>query len=76
MTRVVIFLVAIGLLAVGVAWPADPSANIAITWQGWRIETSMAVLAIAVGALMMLAVAMWSLVRALGARPVVRRPPQ
>ncbi|HEY4408112.1 MAG TPA: heme biosynthesis HemY N-terminal domain-containing protein [Xanthobacteraceae bacterium] len=69
MIRVVIFLVAIGVLALGAAWLADRPGEVAITWQGLRIETSVAMLAIAVGLVAALAVVAWSILRA-----IVRSP--
>jgi HemY protein len=48
MIRVVLFLAAVGLLAVGVTWLADRPGDVAITWQGLQIETSVMVLAVAV----------------------------
>ena len=44
MIRVLVFLVLAGLLALGVAWLADRPGEVAITWRGWRIETSVMVL--------------------------------
>ena len=45
MIRVVIFLVLVGLLALGAAWLADRPGDVVVTWQGLRIETSVMVLA-------------------------------
>jgi len=49
MIRVVLFLVAVGVLAVGVTWLADRPGDVAITWQGLQIETSVMVLVLAAG---------------------------
>jgi HemY protein len=73
MIRVVIFLVAIGVLALGAAWLADRPGEVAITWQGLRIETSVAILAIAVGAVAALAVVAWSILRTLARAPTTLR---
>jgi HemY protein len=48
MIRVVLFLAAVGILAVGVTWLADRPGEVAITWQGLQIETSVMVLVLAV----------------------------
>ena len=45
MIRVVVFLAVIGLVAVGAVWLADRPGEVAITWQGYRLETSVAILA-------------------------------
>jgi HemY protein len=69
MIRVVIFLVAIGVLALGAAWLADRPGEVVISWQGWRIDTSVAVLAMAVALVAALAILIWSILRA-----IVRSP--
>jgi HemY protein len=65
MIRVVVFLVLVGLAAFITAWLADRPGDVVITWFGYRIETSVMVLAGGVAALMVLAVVSWSLLRAL-----------
>ena len=47
MIRVVLFLVLVTLAAFGAAWLADRPGEVAITWLGWRIETSVMMLVIA-----------------------------
>ena len=69
MIRVVIFLVAIAVVAFGAAWFADRPGDVVIAWQGMRIETSVAVLAMAAGLVAALAIVLWSLLRA-----IVRSP--
>ena len=71
MIRVLAFLVAAALIAVGFAWVADHPGELAITWMGYRIETSMMVAALGVLALMVVVVLLWSLVRF-----IVRSPEQ
>ena len=67
MIRVVIFLVLVGLLALGAAWLADRPGEVVVTWQGQRIETSVMVVAMgllaAVAALMIAWMALSALVR-------------
>ena len=65
MIRVVAFLVLAGLAAAGAVWLADRPGEIAITWMGYRIDTSMMV---ALGALVLIVVAamiLWSALRLL-----------
>src|SRR2546421_129617 len=64
MIRVVLFLVLVGIAAFGAAWLADRPGEVSITWLGWRIETSLMVLVIALLAALCLAVILWSIVRA------------
>ena len=51
MIRVVIFLLVAALLALGFAWFADRPGEVAVTWLGYRIETSLLVAAFAVALL-------------------------
>ncbi len=73
MIRVVIFLIAIVVMALGAAWLADRPGEVAISWLGWRIETSVAMLAIAVAAVAVLAVLVWSILRAILGSPAALR---
>ena len=50
-----------GLLALGVVWLADRPGQVAITWLGYRIETSVMVAVVAVVAVAIVAVLLWSL---------------
>ena len=43
MIRVLLFLALVALMAFGVVWIADRPGDIAIVWQGYRIETSVMV---------------------------------
>ena len=49
MIRVLIYLVIVALLAFGAVWFAERPGDVAITWQGQRLDTSVMVLAAAVG---------------------------
>ncbi|TMJ51491.1 MAG: heme biosynthesis protein HemY, partial [Alphaproteobacteria bacterium] len=44
MIRVVVFLGLVCLVALGMVWLADRPGEVAITWLGWRIESSVLVL--------------------------------
>lgn len=65
MIRVVVFLVLVGLVALGAGWLADRPGEVVITWFGYHIETSVMVLAAAAAALAVIAVLLWSLLRAI-----------
>jgi HemY protein len=65
MIRVVLFLIIVGALALGVAWFADRPGDVVVTWQGWRIETSLMVLGAAVLVAMAVVAILWSVVRAI-----------
>ncbi|MBS7697149.1 heme biosynthesis HemY N-terminal domain-containing protein [Chelatococcus sp. YT9] len=61
MIRVLAFLALLALVALGASWLADRPGEVAVIWQGYRIETSVAVLLAAVLALAFLLVCLWSL---------------
>ena len=63
MFRVLIYLLIIAALAAGAVWLAERPGEITMLWQGYRIETSVAIAAIGVVALAFLAMVIWSVVR-------------
>ena len=65
MTRIILFLASVAVVAAGVAWIADRPGEVSITWMGYRIETSMMVGAFAVGVLVLIALFLWSIMRAI-----------
>lgn len=69
MIRIVIFLALASLLALVAAWVADRPGVISITWLGWRIETSIMVATLALMLVVMLALLLWSLLRAIWRSP-------
>jgi HemY protein len=69
MIRVLLYLVVVGLVAFGAVWLAERPGDVAITWQGERLETSVMVLAAAVAAVAVVAVVLWSILRALVRAP-------
>jgi HemY protein len=71
MIRVILFLIAVGIVATGFVWLADRPGDVVITWLGYRAETSLMVAALAVAALVLAAIFVWSVFRA-----IVRSPAQ
>jgi HemY protein len=63
MLRIVVFLIAAAVLALGTAWFADRPGEIAITWLGYRIETSVLVGIFAVALLSLFIIVVWSVYR-------------
>src|SRR6185312_1094529 len=63
MIRVILYLALVALIAFGVVWFADRPGDVAIVWQGYRIETSVIVAAAAVALVALIAVLLWSLLR-------------
>jgi len=65
MIRVILFLVSIAIIAASFAWIADRPGEVAITWMGYRIETSVMVAVFAVSVLALAVMLLWSIVRAI-----------
>ena len=68
MYRIILFLVLIALAAAGAAWVADQSGDVVLSWDGWRIATTLPVFALALSIAIVAAMLAWSLILALGAR--------
>ena len=73
MIRVVIFLILVGLAALGAAWLADRPGDVVVNWQGMRIETSVMVLAAALLAAVAVLLLLWTLLSALVRSPFILR---
>ncbi len=71
MIRVVLFLVAVGLISAGVTWLADRPGDLVLIWQGMRIRTSLMVLTMAVLAAMVVLAIVWSILRAIVRSPAM-----
>src|SRR5712691_8135195 len=69
MIRVVVFLGLVCLVALGIVWLADRPGEVAITWLGWRIESSVLVLLATVALLAALFLLLFSLARGLWRSP-------
>ena len=63
MIRVILFLLAVAVLAAGFAWVADRPGEVVITWMGYHIETSLMVGALAVAVLVLVLMLLWAIVR-------------
>jgi HemY protein len=69
MIRVVLFLVTLALIATGFVWFADRPGDVAVTWMGYRIETSLMVAALAIAALVVAVMIVWSILRGIMRSP-------
>ncbi|MGE3248236.1 MAG: heme biosynthesis protein HemY [Beijerinckiaceae bacterium] len=63
MIRIIVFLAILAAAAFGFAWLADRPGQIVLTWQGYRIETSLMVALGAIAALTIALIVLWSLLR-------------
>jgi HemY protein len=71
MTRVVFFLILVGVLALGAAWLADRPGDVIVIWQGMRMKTSPLVMAAALLVAVAVLIFVWSIVRAIVRSPMV-----
>lgn len=63
MARLIILFVAIAALALAGVWVVEHPGRLALDWQGWRIETSLALAVAVAAALLLLAGLLLALVR-------------
>lgn len=63
MIRVLWFIVILAIVATGAAWLADRPGDVAVVWQGYRIETTVTVTVLAVLAAVVVAVVAWGVLR-------------
>jgi HemY protein len=63
--RIAVFLAAIAVMALGATWFAERPGEIVMTWQGWRISTSLMVAGAALLVVIAVAIVGWSLIRVL-----------
>src|SRR5258705_13921103 len=63
MIRVLLFLALVALATFGVVWIAGRPGDIAISWQGRQLETSVMVAVVALVVVVVLAIMFWSIVR-------------
>jgi len=61
--RIIIFIGVIALVALGAAWIVDRPGEIVLTWQNWRISTSLTVAATLFAAVIVAAIFLWTLMR-------------
>jgi HemY protein len=65
MIRIILFLILIGAAAVGAAWVAEQHGDVVMTWGPYRIEATLPVAVLAVFLLIVAALLLWSILRAL-----------
>jgi HemY protein len=69
MIRVILFLLAVAVLAAGFVWVADRPGDVVITWMGYHIETSVMVAALALAALVLVLMVSWAVLRGIFRSP-------
>ena len=69
MYRIILFLLLIALAAAGAAWVADQPGDVALSWGGWRVHTTLPVFALALGVAIVAAMMAWGILRGLWRLP-------
>ena len=69
MYRIILFLGLIALAAAGAAWVADQGGDVVLSWDGWRVQTTLPVFALALAAAIVAAMLAWSMLRGLWRLP-------
>ena len=69
MIRIVLFLVVIAVAALAATWIGSQTGDVVLSVSGWRIETSFAVFALALGVAIVAGIAVWSVLRGLWRMP-------
>ena len=69
MLRIILFLILIALAAAGAAWVAEQTGDVALSWGGWRVQTSLPVFMLALGIVMVAAMTLWAILRGLWRTP-------
>src|SRR6516162_11535291 len=70
MYRIILFLLLIALAAAGAAWVADQPGEVALSWGGWRVHTTVPVFALAFGIAIVAAMLVFGFLRGLWRLPV------
>ena len=69
MVRIFSFLILLTAMALGAAWVADQNGGVVLSWNGWRAETSLPVLALIILMLILAAMLVWAIIRAFWKTP-------
>jgi len=69
MIRIVFFLIIIAIAAFAATWIGDQHGDVAISWGGWRAETTLPVFVLGLTLLALAAIATWSVLRNLWQAP-------
>lgn len=63
MLRVIGYLILVALIVAGAVWFAERPGDVVLQWQGWRIDTSVPILLIAIGVVVAVLWVLWRLLR-------------
>jgi HemY protein len=67
--RILIWFAAVAVVMLGAVWLAERPGTLTAEWRGWRIDTSVGVVLVAVLLLMLLGIALWLTYRSIVSAP-------
>lgn len=73
MIQFAIFVIAVGLVAMGLTWVVDQPGVLRVEWLGYEIETSVLAASLMVAVLILAILMFWSVIRYLMTRPAALR---
>lgn len=62
MIRIILFLFLIGVVALGAAVIADQTGDVTLSWNAWRVDTSLPVLALALLVVVCASMLVWAII--------------
>jgi HemY protein len=65
MIRIILFLLLIALGAAGAAWIAEQTGDVALSWGGYRVQTTLPVFVLALGIVIVAVMMAWAILRGL-----------
>ena len=69
MIRIILFLLLIAIGAAGAAWIAEQTGDVALSWGGYRVQTTLPVFVLALGIVIVAAMMTWAILRGLWRTP-------
>lgn len=63
MIRIILFLFLVGVVALGAAVIADQTGDVTLSWNAWRVDTSLPVLVLALVLVVFAAMLVWAIIR-------------
>ncbi|GAA0571938.1 heme biosynthesis protein HemY [Caenispirillum bisanense] len=69
MIRVIVYIVLVALVVAGAVWLAERPGEVVVEWFGWRLDTTVPILLLAVLVFMAVVYGLWRLLQAVGAVP-------
>lgn len=73
MLRVLAYIIVVALIVAAAVWLAERPGDVTLVWQGWRVDTSVPILLLAIGVVIAIVWAIVRILKGIGAIPGVVR---